>query len=247
MIYITSDLHGAFDINKINPDTFQAGNFLTRDDYLIVTGDFGCVWDGGSSDRFWLNWLKTLPWTTLFIDGNHENFDVLESYPEKEWHGGKVREICDNVLYLQRGEVFDLDGYSFLACGGGISHDTEYREQGKNWWSQEVYDQKDLDNTLENLKKHGNKVDYILSHDVYMSHPYANKYGFDREFYPPERLDQREVLETVRKNTDYKAWFCGHYHDDAVTKTDGKPCYLLFNNVLALPDLLNGSHSLKNV
>lgn len=87
MVYITGDTHGAFDIHKINPREFKAAEHLTKDDYVIICGDFGCIWDGGSSDRFWLNWLESLEWNTLFIDGNHENFDVLNSYPEIEWHG----------------------------------------------------------------------------------------------------------------------------------------------------------------
>ena len=115
MIYLTSDTHREIDIHKINPDEFKAGLQMNRDDYLIICGDFGCIWDGASGDRFWLNWLETLPWTTLFIDGNHENFDVLKSYPEEEWNGGKVHRIRENIYHLQRGEIFQLQGKTFFA------------------------------------------------------------------------------------------------------------------------------------
>ena len=62
---------------------------MTRDDYMIICGDFGGVWDGGKKEERNLDWLEDLPFTTLFISGNHENFDLLRKYPTEEWNGGK--------------------------------------------------------------------------------------------------------------------------------------------------------------
>lgn len=55
MIYITGDIHREQDIHKINPREFTVGNSLTENDYVIICGDFGCVWDGSTGDNFWLN------------------------------------------------------------------------------------------------------------------------------------------------------------------------------------------------
>ena len=121
MIFITGDTHRELDIHTINPREFVEGRTLTRDDYVIICGDFGCIWDGGSGDRFWLNWLESEGWNTLFIDGNHENFDVLNQYPEETWHGGKVHRIRSNIFHLMRGEVFDIEGKSFFTFGGASS------------------------------------------------------------------------------------------------------------------------------
>ena len=63
---------------------------LSKDDYVIILGDAGIVWDGGAADREVQQALKDLPVTTLWLDGNHENFDLLEEYPEGIWHGGMV-------------------------------------------------------------------------------------------------------------------------------------------------------------
>ena len=60
---------------------------------MIICGDFGGLWDGGQKDQHWLDWLAEKPFTTLFVDGNHENFDLLNALPEKEWHGGRVHEV----------------------------------------------------------------------------------------------------------------------------------------------------------
>ena len=95
---------------------------MTRDDYVIVTGDFG-IWDKSKEQKYWLEWLSKKTFTVLFVDGNHENFDLLNSYPVKTWNGGKVHVIKDNILHLMRGQVFQIEGHSFFTFGGARSHD----------------------------------------------------------------------------------------------------------------------------
>lgn len=67
--------------------------------------------------------MEDKSFTTVFVDGNHENFDRLYSYPVKEWNGGKVHEIRPSVLHLMRGEVFTIEDKKFFAFGGASSHD----------------------------------------------------------------------------------------------------------------------------
>lgn len=31
---------------------------LTEEDIVIVAGDFGFIWDGCKSDKYWLKWLE---------------------------------------------------------------------------------------------------------------------------------------------------------------------------------------------
>lgn len=77
-IFITGDTHGASEIGRLNK-TFSVGRELDKDDYLVVCGDFGLVWADRSKYSYWLRWLDKKPFTTLFVDGNHENFDMLEA------------------------------------------------------------------------------------------------------------------------------------------------------------------------
>lgn len=242
MVYITGDTHGAFDIHKINPREFKAAEHLTKDDYVIICGDFGCIWDCGSSDRFWLNWLESLEWNTLFIDGNHENFDVLNSYPEIEWHGGKVHRIRDNVLHLKRGEIFDLDGKSFLALGGAFSHDISVRTEKQNWWKEEMLTKEEAENAYHNLEKRGWKVDYVLSHDIFKTHPAAKSFVNSMDHYNKDQVDVQDVLQVIHDRTDYKKWFHGHYHNDWLFSEQGpedkapKEHFTLYDNILKLED-----------
>lgn len=80
-VFITGDTHGNIDWHKLNSTKFEQGKELTKNDFIIVCGDFGGVWYGNTTDEYIQNWYNNKPWTTLFIDGNHENFDLLEQYP----------------------------------------------------------------------------------------------------------------------------------------------------------------------
>lgn len=70
MIFITGDIHGNIDISKLNSKNFPEGKHLTRNDYVIVCGDFGLVWNESEEEFYWRNWLENKPWTTLWVCGN---------------------------------------------------------------------------------------------------------------------------------------------------------------------------------
>ena len=124
MIYLTGDTHAEFE-HRFNMDNFPEQKEMTRDDYVIICGDFGGVWDvGGESknEKHWLDWFESRSYTLLFVDGNHENFDRLNDYSVKEWHGGKIHEIRPHVLHLIRGEIFEIDGKEICTFVGGSSY-----------------------------------------------------------------------------------------------------------------------------
>ena len=97
MIYVTGDTHANIDIGKLNTKRFPQQLDLTKKDYLVICGDFGLVWDGSSREMYWQDWLSNKNFTTLWIDGNHENFDILYQFPLIEMFGGYVREIAPSI------------------------------------------------------------------------------------------------------------------------------------------------------
>ena len=66
MIYMTGDTHCPFDISKLKPHHFPEGQTLTKEDYVIICGDFGAVWDDMLPDLFWRDWLDSQPWTEYY-------------------------------------------------------------------------------------------------------------------------------------------------------------------------------------
>ena len=105
---------------------------------MIILGDTGICWDDGSHDRWVRKRLQALPVTILWIDGNHENFNLLERYPVIEWKGGMVHLIATDILHLMRGYCYDITGYRFWVFGGGNSIDKIYRIPEISWWQQEM-------------------------------------------------------------------------------------------------------------
>ena len=74
--------------------------------------------------------LSELPYTILFVDGNHENFDrLLSEFPIEDWNGGKVHKIRPNIIHLMRGHVFEIEGKRIFAMGGGYSVDKYMRRE----------------------------------------------------------------------------------------------------------------------
>ena len=60
------------DLAKLSPNEYYNYN-MTKDDTVIITGDFGGVWFSDSRDDETLDWLERLPFTLAFVCGNHEN------------------------------------------------------------------------------------------------------------------------------------------------------------------------------
>ncbi|MEJ3719239.1 metallophosphoesterase [Paenibacillus polymyxa] len=230
MIYITGDIHGTISVNKrLNTRNFPQQKEMTKKDYVIIVGDFGLLWNGDKEDQYWLKWLdKTKPFTTLFIDGNHENFDLLEEYPVSQWNGGKVHKINDSVIHLMRGQVFDIEGNKFFTFGGAASHDKEYRKEGKSWWSREMPSQEEYEEGLKNLKKHDWKVDYILTHTC--STP-ALEYITQRCGIHMDLDEMHPYFYNIEQKVDYKQWYFGHFHHDFELPKDQR---LLYTNIVEI-------------
>lgn len=226
MIYITGDTHGSIDIHKLNKRCFDDSN-LTKKDYLIICGDFGLVWDNSPEEKYWLDWLNEKNYTTLFVDGNHENHSLLNSYPIETWNGGKVHKIRDSILHLMRGQVFTIDSHTFFTMGGADSVDKDWRTPGKSWWPEEMPSNDEYEEAIQNLKLHNHQVDYIITHTA----PTSIVNQLIPGIKPPNQLT--DILEAIKIGTKYKHWYFGHFHDD---RDIDKKHTLLYYNIIPLEE-----------
>lgn len=80
MIFIRGDTHGNLNC-FLHPAVIDYKKW-TVNDYFIVAGDFGIVFNSYDADERKLDTLSNLPYHILFIDGNHEGFPHLKCYPE---------------------------------------------------------------------------------------------------------------------------------------------------------------------
>ncbi len=230
MIYVCGDIHGRQDISKLNSKNFKEGKSLTKDDYVIICGDFGLVWGLGfeKEDLHFQKWLMDKPWTTLFVDGNHENFDLLNSYKEEIWNGGRVHRINDSIIHLIRGEIYNIEGQTIMAFGGGASHDTDIRKEGISWWKNELPVLSEIENAWNNLKQYNNCIDYIISHDgPSIIRDYFHYSPIDMTMYSCEHRDIHMFFDDIYKDVKFKKWYMGHYHKDV----DIDNIHILFDKI----------------
>ncbi|WP_342423136.1 metallophosphoesterase family protein [Paenibacillus sp. FSL E2-0178] len=213
MIYITGDIHGSVSVaSRFNTKNFPQGRNLTKQDYVIIVGDFGLLWADDAEDRFWIKWLTNKPWTTLFIDGNHENFNLLESYSVSEWNGGKVHHITPSIIHLMRGQVFEIEGKKFFAFGGAASHDKEHRKVNISWWEREMPNYAEYEEGLRNLDRNHWVVDYVLTHTCSND---ALQWIVQRFKIKVEVDKMHKYFNEVKFKLEYDKWFFGHFHHDA--------------------------------
>lgn len=225
MIYVTGDTHGGIDIAKLKSESFPTNRQLSKDDYVVVAGDFGFVWDGSDKDKYWLEWFRERNFTTLFVDGNHENFDLLNRYPIDIWHGGKAHIINDSVVHLMRGQVFDLDGVKIFTFGGAKSKDIERRKENGSWWEEEMPSEEEYEEGHKSLEKHGWTVDFIISH---LCPSIALECINTQCGIKAKQNDLNRYFDRIYERASFKHWYFGHFHADL--KLSDK-LTLLFNKV----------------
>lgn len=203
MIYVTGDVHA--DVERFVKFKKLFGR---RKEYCLVCGDFGFVWNNGEEEQKKLQRLARLRCTILFVEGTHDNLDLLKKYPLVEYCGGMARKLCDNVFWLQRGHVFDIDGKTVFAMGGGASLDAEERVEGVNWWPEEMPTPEELLHARQTLAARGNRVDFVVTH----ANPRVELGLIGSR---AERVNALSAfLSELTKSIQYTHWYFGSEHVD---------------------------------
>ncbi len=220
MICVTGDLHG--DLSRLKAPEIKK---LKKGDALIITGDFGCIWDGGNKEKKLLKSLGKKKYSILFVEGVHENFDLLTEYPIEQWCGGYTRVISGNLRQLMRGQYYTIAGKTVFTFGGGTSEDNNsYLElDDENNWAKQIPTEEELETGRYNLSENDNRVDFIISYE------------------PPARLSEfidigttsrnhiNTYLDTILETVDFKMWFFGKRH---INKLIPPRYHCLFDDVI---------------
>lgn len=231
MVFVTGDTHGNFERSR--PEYFPEQARMTKEDIVIITGDFGGVWDGKKKEQQALDWLEQLPFTIAFVSGNHENFDRLKKLSVEEWQGGKVQFIRPHVIHLLRGQEFEIEGCTFFTMGGAYSHDIEdgilnpyaedfeeqywfmrrmrcqFRINHRTWWKEEMPSEEEYAQAKATLDGIGWAADYIITHCA----PTSIQKKLNEDY----QTDQLTTfLEEVRRKAKFHYWLFGHYHDNKI-------------------------------
>ncbi|MBE6957905.1 MAG: metallophosphoesterase [Ruminococcaceae bacterium] len=180
MIFLLADLHG--NPNFPGWQTFQ--NRCTEEDAVILLGDIRLNEPEIPNNEAYTAAILSSAKPVWIVDGNHENFAFLNSCPEEDWNGGRVRRLAPNVLYLQRGYVYTVAGRKIFVFGG----------------TEPLITEKELERGFVNLLQHNFQVDYILTHDYYTRrNPEGGK--------PFEKM-----MDFIDEKVQFRQWYCGHHH-----------------------------------
>jgi DNA repair exonuclease SbcCD nuclease subunit len=225
-VYITGDVHFDKSINRLVCFNNKKKS-LTKDDYLIVAGDFGLIWHSeyNEKEKYLIKLYNDFNFTTVFVPGNHENFNRLYSneFEDVVFNGAECKKISDSIYMVKHGEVLYIGDKKIFCFGGADSVDKHLRTEGTSWWREEIPSYLEEVNGYKNLIKNDFKVNYVVTHTV------PRNYILE---YRNTSCPVTRVLQNFEERIDYKGWFCGHYHVDF---TSNKKIFYIYTRVCQLP------------
>ena len=228
-VFVTGDVHGEMSIARLSGRNWRKGKTLTKDDYVIILGDFGLLWNPtpSPSERYWLKWLENAPWTTLFIDGNHENHERLDALPLCDLFGAKAGYIGPSVYHLRRGEVYTINSKTYFTFGGAQSIDRASRIENISWWRREQPSFTEMDDALILLSAIPD-VDYILTHTC----PNAIAAIMDPSVRWRTDTDPLgDYFNIIADIASCYKWYFGHWHID---RSFGDQYQAVYNGIIEL-------------
>ncbi|PLX69020.1 MAG: hypothetical protein C0602_08025 [Denitrovibrio sp.] len=227
MFFLSSDNHGSVDL-RLNSKNFIAGQYLKRSDKVAFLGDEELHLYKNRGFEF----LAEQKWTSLLIEGNHDHLPTYFNAPLVEFCGGNARQLAENIYYLQRGEVYEIDNKKFFVMGGALSIDRNYRYPEVSWFEAEVPSEADFKFAEQRLESLNWEVDYVLSHtcplnciDLFFLPVHPNDAYYDKTW---------DRLENIREKLKFKHWYFGHWHRDVSKEEDGRKYTILYREIRAL-------------
>lgn len=217
-ILLVGDLHG--NLPALQRAFWQAHHEQAI--AIVQLGDYGFGWRN-DGERCWFALMTSdmaaetgIPF--YFVDGNHENFDLLETYPIDE---AGLREVAPNVFHITRGATITFGQTKFLALGGAYSVDKPNRAVGISWWPQEMITDDDVERAIA-----AGAVDVLLTHDIPdgIQDHHALKLRLNRLFgegAAENSIDNQVRIATVLKACGAQRAFHGHLHAFHETDLDG--------------------------
>lgn len=220
-VLVLGDMHG--NASALTAHLKSAHARGVRD--VLQLGDFG-YWEHSDDGAGYLRWtnrmLEQYDQTLVFVDGNHENHQLLRERYVNSAHdrGGGLYEVRPRILYACRGARW-IWGARFLAMGGAYSIDKEpvpgipetrhwRRVEGKSWWPEELIADGEID-----LAIHGGPCDVLASHDcpdgVDIPVPTATHSIMGKDAFPPS-VENRRKLRRLVDAVHPTLVLHGHYH-----------------------------------
>lgn len=204
--YCKGDIHG---------NLFEVIEFINRfelgeNDNIIVLGDCGIAFRNDKKDldqniKLWNKYSNGVK--LFFLDGNHENYRILNRLPIENNMG----KISNNIYHLRRGQIYEFEDKKVLVCGGADSVDKYRRIENLDWWEEETITEEDI------VKISAGHYDYVLTHCCPRSIFENNKiYLSTLQFLDENTINHNseDMLEKLKNKITFDHFWFGHYHID---------------------------------
>jgi len=223
-ICAAGDMHGA--MNKLYDEVldFEASLGI-RFDFVLHVGDFG-IWpdptkidkatrnhDGAGDFSVWLEAKRVAPRRTVFIKGNHEDFQWLDAQP--------AAEVLPNLAYLPNGETIDLtvDGAESIRIGGigGCYGPSDYERQSVQLrgYARRHFTHDEVERLAHQARQ--GSIDIVLTHDAPAGVRYRRHRG-------GEFVSEAAGLADLIARVQPRVCFFGHHHTRVDSEVAGVRC-----------------------
>lgn len=208
-VFVTGDKHRTF----VPLFGLAEKQELRETDILIIAGDAGYVWDKDYPHDV-ESLEQVFPGIIAFIDGNHENHQILNSFPVSRWMGGNIHRIGARVFHLMRGEVYSIYGRNYFVFGGARSVDKDRRKEGVSWWREEEPSPEEMAYGREQLERYRDEIDFVITHEtpLFARGCISRQKPIDGDYCLPEVLE--EWYRRMEGAPRFKKWYFGHMHVD---------------------------------
>jgi Icc-related predicted phosphoesterase len=186
--------------------------------HIISVGDFG-YWVHLPRGRKFVNRVAQLAEQAqikfLWIDGNHENHDLLDNLRDLHGSDNPIPTPNEWVKWIPSGCRFDINGHTFMGFGGAYSVDWKQRELGRSYWRQELISPYHIDSLSSD------KVDVLITHDA----PFGKELTYKDDI--PVSVYQRELVLEIQDKVKPDLHVCGHHHVRATWDSNGTEVHVL--------------------
>lgn len=171
--------------------------------HIIACGDFG-YWVHNKWGKKFVSEIARMAdkygIQFLWVDGNHENHDILNDLLAKHGDSEPIPTPDHWVQWIPRGCKFQIGSSTFMGYGGAYSVDRQNRIKGESWWEGETLDQNHIDSVPLT------KVDFLVTHEA----PLGANLSYKDEIV--ESVKQRALISRLVDRVQPNRVICGHHH-----------------------------------
>lgn len=196
------DIHGNIDHAKWVIETAHHNGCT----HVIACGDFG-YWVHQPRGRKFVNSVANMAKTNgikfLWVDGNHENHDILHDLTEEHGDSEPIDTPNEWLQWIPRGCRFQIGDTTFMGYGGAYSVDWKRRVEGESWWRGELINPYHVDELPDD------HVDILVTHEA----PLGKEISYKDDI--PVSVAQRALVSEIVEKVTPDVVVCGHHHTRA--------------------------------